>query len=158
MSERFYVKYSVIIKRLISGVFSGVFNYILYFIIPSYIYLLLTKVLPMVHPELSEPLPYIPSPTIEIMPLVTFIILCCISSLLADSWLGFIVGRGVSSYFMAYALILLNFGRISAQYQGISISLDFSILVAIWFCAFILDSVARAFDLIEREVGFLPTF
>lgn len=157
MSERFYIRYSVIIKRLMSGVLAGVFNYILYFIIPSYIYLLLEHVLPTVYPELSEPLPYIP-PTIEIVPLATFILLCCISSLLAGSWLGFLVGRGVSSYFMAYALILLNFGRISAQYRGMSISLDFSILIIIWFCAFVLDSVAKAFDLIEREVGFFPTF
>lgn len=158
MSDVFYAKYSVIIRRLMSGVLSGVFNYVLYFIVPSYIYVLLRNVLPSVYPGLSEPLPYIPSPSIEVVPLAIFIILSCISALLADSWLGFVVGRSISSYFMVYAFILLNFGRISIQYGGMHVSLDFSILIITWFCAFLLDSIAKAFDLIRREVGFLPTF
>ena len=147
-----------IIKKVALGIVYGLINYAVYFIIPDYVYRFISYAVASTYPEIASiiemPHPY---PSIEIVPLILFIVLSCLSSLLSGSWLGYIVGVSSSAVFMFYAISLMNFGKISADYQGISITVDFSMLIVIWFCSYILDILGRAFDLIESSASFFPT-
>ncbi|MCS7386632.1 MAG: hypothetical protein NDF55_07880 [archaeon GB-1867-005] len=145
-------------KRIVLGVFSGLFNYVLYFIIPDYIYKFLRFMISSAYPEVAGVigLPAI-RPTVELSALAIFLILSCLSSLLSGSWFGYLIAVTSSSVFMFYAISLMNFGRISVEYQGVGVTVEFSVLIVVWFTSFILDVLGRAFDLIEREAKFIPT-
>ncbi len=153
-------KIKFIIKRLISGILGGIANYVFYFIFPDLIYKSLYSYVSQTYPQISGItglIQYIPAFTINTQILALFIILSCASSLFSGSWFGYIISISVSAYFLMYALDLMNYGLLSIEIENISVKLDFSILAYAWFITFILESLARAFDYIEHEAGFLPS-
>jgi len=149
-----------IVKRVLRGVINGVISYLIYYFVPTLIYGILLSQIQATYPEISalgtlDISVYLYR--IDVQSLMFFIGLCCVSALVAGSWLGFIVDVCVSAYFLMYAFKIFNYGVLSAEYGGVSVVLDFSFLIIAWFISFVLDVIAKAYSYIERGAGFLPT-
>ena len=140
------------------GFLSGLGSYFLYFYIPVLIFSFLSSSLSVSWSSSSSTFNELLLPSINWGILLFFILLSVISSLLWNSWLGFIFDVFTSSIYFTYALIALDFGRLTLDVSGFSLTINFYILLIIWFVSYILDLLAKLFNLIEKEANFLPTF
>ncbi|HDO20050.1 MAG TPA: hypothetical protein ENG81_00800 [Candidatus Bathyarchaeota archaeon] len=147
---------TAILSRLILGFLTGVANYILYSYVPTLIYSFLSSSLNST--AYQEAMGFQSIYMVDFSILGIFLLLSIVNSLLWNSWLGFLFNIFTSSIYFAYAVLALDFGKLSFTIQGMKISIDFSIILAVWFISLILDLVAKLFKLVESEAPFTPTF